>query len=825
MHPVHWKHDTLHFVDAKTSEILHKQGTIGRQCLIRNSYNSIEEYRDTFIEAIHEDLNIRLVNIAQSFYQSCISLNNTSNNPSCKHGPTKRLITKKGPNTGREYYMCGASRDKQCVPSFIRFVDRSETNAPIVDNHTVTLPTDKKSQETEAFFHNRGVTLYMEAELIIKEEKNLAFDSNNPFGNSNGFGDNNNNNNQQPQPAIITTYFLVIKNIKKSQFARDDIWVLSVNASFSNNAFLVKSVFHGPSKTGVMEVKPFGELPRNLGHVNKVYAVHGPNASTELSMIALLNPTLYKADEETKYVFSLQMQRQEALDMANEYIEQYTLNEHQRRVLMECLNWFNFIDTDKDAIESPPALLVHGVFGSGKSTLLVVIIMFIQSLCEVGDNFNVRILVSSLTNVAVDRILIGLLQFGFTEFNRIGSVKKIAKPILPYTLHGSGRGGGSNDDAEALRELEFMLKKEALSDDEKKIINQTIDSIKSGKMSNRRKEFKQCRVVGATCASSLFSILSDQEFPIVFLDECSQMQEPLSLLPMCRSKCLKLVAVGDPLQLEPTIQSKPSQQVVNNGGGLEKTLFVRLSSLNIQPILLGTQYRCHPSISRLSNTLFYGNRLTDGITEQQRAPLIPNLAPIAFVEAEGGVETLDYSGSYYNDTETNIVLSLVDILTNSDKAQAFKITTKYQENRMKEQKQKQQNIVTEMDEDIDDDQGDGLTTKRFPFDSEEKDGSSEEEEEEEEQHKEKDEIKISTVDAFQGAERDIIIFSCSRTSFIGGFVDNPQRLNVAITRAKHHFIITGKSLALNSNPTWKTIISAATSKFSGKTIISKQSLY
>jgi hypothetical protein len=35
--------------------------------------------------------------------------------------------------------------------------------------------------------------------------------------------------------------------------------------------------------------------------------------------------------------------------------------------------------------------------------------------------------------VAVDRVLLSLLALGFQDFVRVGSVKKIAKPVLPYT--------------------------------------------------------------------------------------------------------------------------------------------------------------------------------------------------------------------------------------------------------------------------------------------------------------------------------------------------------------------------------------------------------
>lgn len=44
-------------------------------------------------------------------------------------------------------------------------------------------------------------------------------------------------------------------------------------------------------------------------------------------------------------------------------------------------------------------------------------------------------------------------------------------------------------------------------------------------------------------------------------------------------------------------------------------------------------------------------------------------------------------------------------------------------------------------------------------------------------------IQISTVDAFQGAEKKLIILSTSKTSR-SGFLESEQRLNVALTRGK-----------------------------------------
>jgi len=90
--------------------------------------------------------------------------------------------------------------------------------------------------------------------------------------------------------------------------------------------------------------------------------------------------------------------------------------------------------------KAPPVTLVHGVFGAGKSYLLCVILIFLHRLSQLKPQNKpsspLKVLVTSSTNVAVDRVLLCLLDNNFTDFLRIGSVRKIAKPILPYTTSG-----------------------------------------------------------------------------------------------------------------------------------------------------------------------------------------------------------------------------------------------------------------------------------------------------------------------------------------------------------------------------------------------------
>lgn len=47
-------------------------------------------------------------------------------------------------------------------------------------------------------------------------------------------------------------------------------------------------------------------------------------------------------------------------------------------------------------------------------------------------------------------------------------------------------------------------------------------------------------------------------------------------------------------------------------------------------------------------------------------------------------------------------------------------------------------------------------------------------------------VKVKSIDGFQGGEEDIIILSTVRSNTRGsvGFIDSPQRTNVALTRAR-----------------------------------------
>ena len=297
--------------------------------------------------------------------------------------------------------------------------------------------------------------------------------------------------------------------------------------------------------------------------------------------------------------------------------------------------------------------------------------------------------------------------------------------------------------------MQVMLK-DTVDQAERQVLLASIAKFKAGA---NRQRLQSTRVVGVTCAASTFGCLTALEFAVVILDECCQMTEPNALLPIARFKCRQLMLVGDPKQLAPTVSGGEAA----HEHGLEQTLFSRLERMGVTTVLLRTQYRCHPAISRVSNALFYDGQLQDGVAKEERAGLVA-LPPLAWFDVTTGREEQDTSNSYKNQAEGLFVVGLLRYLMDHGvEASEIGVICLY-----KAQAQLVQLHVNGPH---------GLSDSRG--------------------------LQISTVDAFQGGEKKIIILSCVRTDRVG-FIDNPKRVNVALTRGKHHLFIAGRSWVLSS---------------------------
>ncbi|XP_073897662.1 5'-3' DNA helicase ZGRF1 isoform X3 [Castor canadensis] len=772
-----------------------------RQIHIPAVFQSPAHYKQIFTSCIIEHLNILLFGLAQrlhkalskvdiSFYTSPQGedLKNVENNlPSCHHNqPAKLIMVKKeGPNKGRLFYTCDRPKADQC--KFFKWLEEV----------TPGLLTQEESRPSMVLSDIKSIGLYLRSQKIpVYEECQLlvrkGFDfQRKQYGKLKKFATIN------PEFYSETKSKLYLKLSRKessSVYGKDDLWVISKTLDFELDTFVACSAFFGPSSINEVELLPLkGYFPSNWPTNIVVHALLVCNASTELTTLKNIqdyfNPATLpltphlltmsslttgsnKGVNRRKFIppafanintkFEL-LSLEATLQLATEFIQTHSLNKDQATALIQIAQMMashKSVEEAKDlCTHTLPITVIHGVFGAGKSYLLAVVILFFVRLFEesealtVGNTKTWKLLISSSTNVAVDRVLLGLLSLGFEKFVRVGSVKKIAKPILPYSLH-----AGSENENEQLKELHALMK-EDLTPVERVYVRKSIDQHKLG---TNRTLLKQVRVVGVTCAACPFPCMNDLKFPVVVLDECSQMTEPASLLPIARFECEKLILVGDPKQLPPTIQGSDAA----HENGLEQTLFDRLCLMGHKPVLLRTQYRCHPAISAIANDLFYEGNLMNGISETDRSPLLEWLPTLCFYNVKG-LEQIERDSSFHNMAEAAFALKLIQSLMASGIAGSMiGVITLY-----KSQMHKFCHLLSAVD-----------------FD-----------------HPDLKTVQVSTVDAFQGAEKEIIILSCVRTRQVG-FIDSEKRMNVALTRGRRHLLIVGNLACLRKNRLWGRVI-------------------
>ncbi|KAL2869270.1 putative regulator of nonsense transcripts [Aspergillus lucknowensis] len=248
------------------------------------------------------------------------------------------------------------------------------------------------------------------------------------------------------------------------------------------------------------------------------------------------------------------------------------------------------------------------------------------------------------------------------------------------------------------------------------------------------------------------------KFRTVLIDESTQSAEPECMIPLVLG-CKQVVLVGDHQQLGPVIMNKKAAKA-----GLNQSLFERL-------------YRMHPCLSEFPSNMFYEGSLQNGITSFERLrrevdfpwPIMDN--PMMFWSNLGNEEISASGTSYLNRTEAANVEKIVTRFFKAGvQPKDIGIITPYEGQRSY--------IVSSM-------QATGTFKK--------------------EHYKE---IEVASVDAFQGREKDFIILSCVRSNDHQGigFLSDPRRLNVALTRAKYGLVILGNPKVLSKHPLWNCLL-------------------
>lgn len=169
--------------------------------------------------------------------------------------------------------------------------------------------------------------------------------------------------------------------------------------------------------------------------------------------------------------------------------------------------------------------------------------------------------------------------------------------------------------------------------------------------------------------------------------------------------------------------------------------------------ILKTQYRMHPEICQFPNERFYKNQLVTANSVLNRPESI--LYPYRLLCLKIPIEVQE--SAYTNKAEADLVLLIAKTILTKTKCN-IGIITPYSK----------QKILLRND------------YKKFREHSEDREDTN------------NPRLIINTVDAFQGQERDVIIISCVRfRSNI--FLEDSQRLNVALTRAKYSTIVCGNA--------------------------------
>lgn len=331
---------------------------------------------------------------------------------------------------------------------------------------------------------------------------------------------------------------------------------------------------------------------------------------------------------------------------------------------------------------------------------------------------------------------------------------------------------------EALKQLAVQLKvlkdqmcKETLNE-EQQILKQYIEQLDADPLSLANLIGQYAEVKAATCQQTLAYRhgMYNEIFDAVIIDEAAR-ANPLDLLiPMTLGK--KIILVGDHKQLphilEPSFEREQDIAVEIFEDIYKKSLFERLYQKlpSTKKVMLEKQFRMHPVIGELVSRLFYESKLVHGMAaaQLQHDTGLYNNQQVAWLD----VVELGEQGHYYNEQEATVLVEEIRTLLRNTPNYSGKI-----------------GIITFYNEQL------NVIERKLRSAGLEK------------------LVQYGTVDAFQGKECDIIFLSTVRSNHYQkesralGFLRSPNRLNVALSRARKLLVVVGDSKTVCKNILFK----------------------
>lgn len=414
------------------------------------------------------------------------------------------------------------------------------------------------------------------------------------------------------------------------------------------------------------------------------------------------------------------------------------------------------IEAVKTVIQRPLSL-IQGPPGTGKTVTSATIIYYLSRM-NPG-----QILVCAPSNVAVDQLAEKIHRTGLKVVRIVSKSREDVQSNVNFlTLHEQVRNSKGNVKLKKLLQLRDELGGLSAQDEGK---------LKSLMQRAENRLLKNADVVCTTCVAAGDFRITRFKFRTVLVDEATQASETECLIPLVLG-ARQVVMVGDHRQLGPVIPHKKVAQA-----GLQQSLFERLILLGNVPFRLTIQYRMHPCLSEFPSNMFYEGTLQNGVTAVERLrpqikfPWPVNDSPFMFHASFGAEEIAANGTSYLNRTEASMCESIItSMLKAGVPAHQLGVITPY------------------------------AGQRSFILSSLQQAGTL--------QLSVVNDIEVASVDAFQGREKDYIIVSCVRSNeSLGiGFLHDPRRLNVALTRARYGLIVLGNPRVLSKDPLWHYLL-------------------
>lgn len=419
-------------------------------------------------------------------------------------------------------------------------------------------------------------------------------------------------------------------------------------------------------------------------------------------------------------------------------------------------------DSQKEAIanilRAKDVAVIHGPPGTGKTTTLAAAVKEILRSEE-------QVLCCAPSNAAADNLLLKLLHSGVKKVVRIGELSRIDDELTEHALDQMVESSNTADEVRKLKRQALEIRKKAekykrqfgpKEREERRKLYAEARSLQKDAVQLEKyaaeKILDDAEVIVSTLIGSSNYILRGRQYNTVCIDEAGQATAPASWVAAIRGE--RLILAGDPFQLPPTVKNPEAEKA-----GLSISLLEQIMKNKQVDKMLDTQYRMNENIMYFSAHEFYNSELK--AAESVKDHLLSNGEPsLEFIDTAGcGFEekSAGEGFSIWNEGELGIAQKrLNELVQTTENKESIGIISPYREQ---------------------------VNRLRSTLGNNKR-------------------VRCSTVDGFQGQEKDAIILSLVRSNQEGkiGFLMDFRRMNVALTRARKKLIVIGDSSTIGNVP-------------------------